>query len=347
MKDQPAVDREQNPSARGCAAGTGPAAPAQPAAQRPSRPRTWPAYLELAQSGELRRRAEQARSALAVCRVCPRRCEVNRLAGEVGFCGIGRLARVASAFPHYGEEDCLRGWQGSGTIFLGGCNLRCVFCQNHDISHRPAGDLLNAGELAAVMLRLQAAGCHNINWVTPSHVVPQLLEALALAAEAGLRLPIVYNSSGYDSVETLRWLDGVVDIYMPDFKFWSPEAARRLAHAPDYPERTRAAIREMHRQVGDLQFDEHGLARRGLLVRHLVMPGNLAGTAEIAGWLVREISPHTYINLMDQYHPAGRVLGPAGARLYPELQRRITRAEWRRAREVAEQAGLYRFDHRA
>ncbi|GIX50283.1 MAG: radical SAM protein [Limisphaera sp.] len=347
MKDQPTVDLDQKPSERDRASGTAPTPSAEPAAQRSREPRTWPAYLELAQSGELRRRAEQARSALAVCRVCPRRCEVNRLADKVGVCGIGRQARVASAFPHFGEEDCLRGWRGSGTVFLGGCNLRCVFCQNHDISHRPAGEAMTAEQLAGVMLALQAAGCHNINWVTPSHVVPQLLEALALAAEAGLRLPIVYNSSGYDSVETLRWLEGVVDIYMPDFKFWSPEVARRLAHASDYPETARAAIREMHRQVGDLQLDENGLARRGLLVRHLVMPENLAGTAEIADWLVREISPHTYINLMDQYHPAGRVLGPAGASLYPELQRRITRAEWRRARQLAEQAGLYRFDHRA
>lgn len=240
----------------------------------------------------------------------------------------------------------MRGWRGSGTIFLAGCNLRCVFCQNFDISHQPAGKLLSAEALAELMLALQDAGCHNINWVTPSHVVPQLLEALSLAAEAGLSLPIVYNSSGYDALETLRWLDGVVDIYMPDFKFWSSAVARRLARAPDYPEVARAAIREMHRQVGDLVLDERGLARRGLLVRHLVMPENLAGTAELASWLAREISPHTWVNLMDQYHPAGKVVDPVGRRLYPELTRRITREEWSRAQGDAEKAGLYRFDAR-
>lgn len=309
-------------------------------------PQTWPAYLRLAQTGELRQRAEQARQTLAACRVCPHKCGVNRLSDETGICGIGRLARVASAFPHFGEEDCLRGWRGSGTIFLGGCNLRCVFCQNHDISHRPAGEPMPPQTLAKLMLALQDAGCHNINWVTPSHVVPQLLEALALAAEAGLHLPIVYNSSGYDSLETLRWLDGVVDIYMPDFKFWSAEVARRLTHAPDYPAIARAAIREMHRQVGDLELDEHGLARRGLLVRHLVMPENLAGTADVAAWLAREISPRTYFNLMDQYHPAGRVLSPTGRQLWPELTRGITRAEYQCARSAAEQAGLTRFDER-
>ncbi|MCS7089302.1 MAG: hypothetical protein RMN51_06095 [Verrucomicrobiota bacterium] len=205
---------------------------------------------------------------------------------------------------------------------------------------------MTASELAKVMLSLQAAGCHNINWVTPSHVVAQLLEALAIAADAGLRLPIVYNSSGYDSVDTLRWLEGVVDIYMPDFKFWSPDVSNRLAQALDYPEVARAAIREMHRQVGDLVLDPNGLARRGLLVRHLVMPGNLAGTAAVAAWLAREISPHTWINLMDQYHPAGLMTVRDNRHKYPDLQRRITAEEWQRARGETEQAGLYRFDSR-
>ncbi|MEJ5237331.1 radical SAM protein [Limisphaera sp. VF-2] len=312
----------------------------------PAPPRTWPAYLGLLQDGTLRQRAALAREALAACRVCPRQCGVNRLENKTGVCGVGRLAVVASAFPHFGEEDCLRGWGGSGTIFLSGCNLRCVFCQNHDISHTVRGQPMTAEQLADVMLALQKAGCHNINWVTPSHVVPQLLEALALAAEAGLQLPIVYNTSAYDAVETLRWLDGVVDIYMPDFKFWSPAVARRLAHAEDYPEMARAALREMHRQVGDLILDEHGLARRGLLVRHLVMPHNLAGTAEVTAWLARELSPHTYLNLMDQYRPAGQVTGPEGHRRFPELGRPITAAEWRRARAEAERAGIHRFDVR-
>jgi len=317
-----------------------------PEVTAPSKPGSYPSYLALLENGQLRQRAALALEALAPCRVCPRQCGVNRAEDKTGVCGIGRFAVVASAFPHFGEEDCLRGWNGSGTVFLSGCNLRCVFCQNFDISHAPTGRRCRAEELAELMLALQEAGCHNINWVTPSHVVPQLLEGLALAAEAGLRLPIVYNSSGYDSLETLRWLNGVVDIYMPDFKFWSPAVARRLAHAEDYPEVARAALREMHRQVGDLVLDENGLARRGLLVRHLVMPENLAGTAEVAAWLARELSPHTYLNLMDQYRPAGQVSGPQGRSRFPELTRPITTSEWQRARSDAQKAGLYRFDRR-
>ncbi|WCJ60127.1 radical SAM protein [Fontisphaera persica] len=300
-----------------------------------------PSYVALARSGELQERAQRARAALAACRLCPRGCGVNRLADERGRCGVGRQAVVSSAFPHLGEEDCLRGWRGSGTIFFSGCNLRCVFCQNDDISHDArAGAAVTAEELAGLMLELQAAGCHNINWVTPSHVAPQLLEGLARAAERGLRLPIVYNSSGYDDVETLRWFEGVVDIYLPDFKFWEPAVAERLAQAPDYPEVARAALKEMHRQVGDLVVDEQGLARRGLLVRHLVMPQQLAGTRALAEWLRREISPHTCLNLMAQYHPAGRVATAQGAQLYPELTRPITAAEYRQAQDDARAAGL-------
>ncbi|MCX8155959.1 MAG: radical SAM protein [Verrucomicrobiae bacterium] len=304
-------------------------------------PPSLPSYLALARSGELHRRAATACAALAACRLCPRQCGVNRLHNERGRCGLGRLAVVASAFPHLGEEDCLRGWRGSGTLFFTGCNLHCVFCQNYDISHHPLGGApLNPSQLANLMLELQAAGCHNLNWVTPSHLAPQLLEALALAAERGLSLPIVYNSSGYDAVETLRWFEGVVDIYLPDFKFWDPAVADRLAQAPDYPAVARAAVKEMHRQVGDLVLDDHGLARRGLLVRHLVMPHNLAGTAALAQWLAREISPHTRLNLMAQYHPAGRVATPQGAQLYPELTRRITPAEFHQACAAARHAGL-------
>ncbi len=301
-----------------------------------------PAYLELARRDELRRRAAEAVATLGHCRLCPRACGVNRLRDQTGVCRIGRYARVASAFPHLGEEDCLRGWRGSGTIFFSGCNLRCVFCQNHDISHAPAGKPVTAEHLAAVMLELQAAGCHNLNWVTPSHVVPQLLEALPLAAAAGLHLPIVYNSSGYDAVDTLRWLEGVVDIYLPDFKFWDPAVARRLAHAPDYPEVARAAIREMHRQVGDLVCDASGLARRGLLVRHLVLPAGLAGTRLVAEWLAREISPHTRVNVMAQYHPDGRVL--MAPRQFPELTRPLDPDEYRQARVDAQAAGLTRLE---
>lgn len=306
-----------------------------------------PGYLALARSGELSRRANAAREQLAACRLCPRQCGANRLNDQCGQCGVGRLARVSSWFPHLGEEDCLRGWRGSGTLFFSGCNLHCVFCQNYDISHHPrAGAAVTARELATMMLELQAAGCHNINWVTPSHVAPQLLEALAVAAERGLNLPLVYNSSGYDSVETLRWFEGVVDIYMPDFKFWDATVAARLADAPDYPDVARAAMKEMHRQVGDLVLDDNGLARRGLLVRHLVMPHELAGTSAFTEWLAQEISPHTHLNVMAQYHPDGRVAGPQGAQLYPELARPITAAEYQKALAASQAAGLYRFDHR-
>jgi putative pyruvate formate lyase activating enzyme len=307
---------------------------------------THPAYLALARTGELQRRAARAVAALGECRCCPRQCGAKRLNDQTGFCRTGRFVRVASAFPHLGEEDCLRGWNGSGTIFFSGCNLRCVFCQNYDISHKPSGRLTSAERLAEIMIELQNLGCHNINWVTPSHVVPQVLEALALAVGRGLGIPMVYNSGGYDSVETLRWLEDVVDIYMPDFKFWDPAVAGRLATARDYPAVARAAIREMHRQVGDLELDENGLARRGLLVRHLVMPNGLAGTAEIAGWLAQEISPQTYINVMDQYHPEGEVLPAPAKRVYADLARPLTAEEYRKAIAQARKAGLSRFDQR-
>ncbi len=301
-----------------------------------------PAYLALYRSGELARRVEQARQELAACRVCPRNCGVNRLEDEQGFCRTGRYAIVSSAFPHFGEEDVLRGWRGSGTIFFSMCNLRCVFCQNYEISQQGEGRPLSPEAIAALMLRLQAMGCHNINWVTPEHVVPQVLEALLIAVEGGLRIPIVYNTSAYDSLRSLQLLDGVVDIYMPDFKFWSPELARRYLKAADYPEVARRVLKEMHRQVGVLKVDEHGLAKRGVLVRHLVMPGYLEETRQILRWLATELSPDTYVNLMDQYYPAGRVL--AGG--YPELNRRLTGEEFRQAQEFAREAGLWRLDER-
>lgn len=305
---------------------------------------TFPAYLALAGSGELRRRATAAVEGLARCHFCPRDCAADRARNHAGQCQGRRHAQVASHAPHHGEEDCLRGWRGSGTIFFSGCNLGCVFCQNWEISHDCEGEVAPAERLAEMMLELQAAGCHNINWVTPSHVVPQALEALVFAAERGLRLPIVYNTGAYDSMECLRLLDGVVDIYMPDFKFWDPAMAGWLAKARDYPEVARRVIREMHRQVGDLVLDDDGLARRGLLVRHLVMPDGLAGTADIASWLAAEVSPDTYINLMAQYHPAGAVAQPDPARQYCELRRGITAEEFRAAMDSARAAGLRRFD---
>jgi len=301
-----------------------------------------PAYRALLGSGELARRVEQALAGLEVCQVCPRLCGINRLEDEVGVCRTGRYARISSYFPHPGEENPLRGWRGSGTIFFVWCNLRCVFCQNFEISQSAEGRTETPERIARMMLDLQEQGCHNINFVTPEHVVPQMLEALQIAAQGGLNLPIVYNTSAYDSLESLHLLDGVVDIYMPDFKIWDPALAKRYLKAEDYPEVARAAIREMHRQVGDLLLDERGIARRGLLLRHLVMPGGAAGTPEVARWLAEDVSRDTYINLMAQYHPAGRV----GRERYPELNRRITHQEYREAYQAAQAAGLWRFDER-
>jgi putative pyruvate formate lyase activating enzyme len=302
-----------------------------------------PAYLEAYRSGMLARKVEKALRMLRTCRVCPRYCDVDRTGGQLGVCASGRYADVASYFPHFGEEDCLRGWRGSGTVFFGRCNLKCVFCQNFEISRLNRGALpLRPEQLARVFLYLQERGCHNLNWVTPEHVVPQVLEALLLAVEEGLRLPIVYNTSAYDSMESLQLLDGVVDIYMPDFKYWDPEKARRYLKAPDYPEVARQAIREMYRQVGPLVVDEDGLALRGLLIRHLIMPGGLEDTRRILEWIVEELGPDTYVNLMDQYHPAGLV---AQGR-YPELKRPITDEEWAEAVAYARELGLWRLDRR-
>jgi putative pyruvate formate lyase activating enzyme len=306
------------------------------------------AYIASSRAGELSRRAEEAARGLEHCGLCPRACGVDRLTSAGGVCGAGRFATVASAFPHLGEEDCLRGTRGSGTIFFSPCNLRCVFCQNWELSHFSDGEQLSAEALAEVMLDLQRRGCHNVNLVTPTHVVPQILEALALAVPAGLTLPLVYNSSGYDALETLRALDGVVDIYMPDFKFWSDATASRLAAAPDYPQRARGALREMHRQVGVLRCGADGLARRGLLVRHLVMPGQGDEAAAIFDWLARELSADTYVNLMAQYHPAHRVGEPddRGQRRFAEIDRRVMPAELAAAQAAAVHAGLWRFDER-
>ena len=300
-----------------------------------------PAYLETHRSGELRRRVERGLEMLRSCRVCPRNCDVDRLADQRAVCVTGRHAVVASHFAHFGEEDCLRGWRGSGTIFFANCNLKCVFCQNFDISQRPAGTAAPAAKLAEMMLELQGQGCHNINFVTPEHVVPQVIEALPLAIDGGLRIPLVYNTSGYDSLESLRLLDGVVDVYMPDFKCWDPEVARRYLKAENYPQAVREGLREMHRQVGDLVLDENGLARRGLLVRHLVMPGGIAGTREIMRFLARELSPNTYVNLMDQYRPAGKT------ERYPEIHRRMYEAEYDEAHAIAREEGISRLDARA
>ncbi|MEP0766844.1 MAG: radical SAM protein [Fimbriimonadia bacterium] len=298
-----------------------------------------PAYLSLAESGELERRAVAAREMLADCRTCPRACRVDR-AQETGTCGIGRHAKVSSYGPHHGEERCLSGTRGSGTVFFAGCNLRCVFCQNFDISHGEEGVEVSAERLARIFLAVQEYGCHNLNLVTPSHVVPHILEALPIAVAKGFCLPIVYNTSAYDSLESLRLLDGIVDIYMPDFKLWDKDAAERYLTAPNYPQAAREAIREMHRQVGVLRFDERGLAVRGVLVRHLVMPGRGDDTTAILRFLATEIAPDTYVNVMAQYRPAGLV----SLRSFPEIYRRISDAEYREALRLAGELGL-RLDH--
>ena len=307
-------------------------------------PQQEPSYLALYRSGELDRRVTEGLSLLRSCSVCPRACHVDRLADETKLCHTGRWARVSACFPHFGEEDCLRGWGGSGTIFFSWCNLRCVFCQNWETSQGGLGEEVDARTLAALMLDLQERGCHNVNLVTPEHVVPQLLEALPHAIGAGLRLPIVYNTSAYDSLESLRLLDGIVDIYMPDFKVWRPARAARWLGAKDYPAVARAALTEMHRQVGDLRIDSDGLAVRGLLVRHLVMPDSHDDTRAIVQWLADTLGTDTYLNVMGQYRPEGRVLRERGR--WPALERGISRDEAADAVALARAAGLQRLDGR-
>jgi len=245
---------------------------------------------------------DQAYKLLKGCRVCPRECGVDRTAGQVGFCGVTHRLRVASAAAHFGEEAPLVGTGGSGTIFLSGCNLACIFCQNYQISQEREGRAISTEEMVRIMLALQGQGCHNINFVSPTHFGPQIMGAIEGAREQGLQVPIVYNSGGYDSVEMLHLLDGYVDIYMPDAKYWDEAIAEELSSAPNYPEVMRGALKEMHRQVGALVI-ENGIATRGLLVRHLVLPGGLAGSTQIIDFIAREISPNTYVNVMGQYRP--------------------------------------------
>jgi len=296
------------------------------------------AYLELYRSGKLRERIEAAVSSLESCSLCPHSCGVNRLTGDVGKCRTPREAIVSSYGPHFGEEAPLVGGHGSGTIFFTNCNLRCQFCQNYSISQLGEGEKVNREELADMMLSLQAKGCHNINLVSPTHLVPQILEAVEIAVESGLHLPLVYNSGGYDSVETLRILDGIVDIYMPDMKYDDEETAKELSGIESYPSTNKAAIKEMHRQVGDLKINEQGVAERGLLVRHLVLPNGLAGTKGIVNFLSREISPNTYVNIMAQYYPCYRAFQ------IESLVRRISPVEFHEALSLAREAGLSRLD---
>jgi len=299
-----------------------------------------PAYLSLLPSGELQRRANEAHKRLACCDLCAWECKVDRTAsgGKRGVCRTGAKARVSSYGPHHGEENPLRGWHGSGTIFFARCNLHCQYCQNFDISQADFGVEVEAEDLAAIMLELQMVGCHNINLVSPSHVVAQILSALVLAARQGLQLPLVYNTGGYDSMTALRLLDGVIDIYMPDMKYADAHTASHLSKAKDYPAINRRAVKEMHRQVGDLQQDERGLATRGLLLRHLVLPNGLAGTEAVVHFLAEEISAGTYLNLMDQYRPAFH------AHNFPQLARPTTPEEFQAAVRLAGAAGLHRLD---
>ncbi len=299
-----------------------------------------PCYIDTFQSGLLKKKARQAAEILQSCTLCPRKCRVNRQAGEKGICRTTDQAFVYGYHAHFGEEAPLVGRYGSGTIFFTHCNLKCNFCQNFEISHKGTGKPVSNMELANMMLGLQNEGCHNINLVTPSHVVPQILSAVQLAAERGLTLPLVYNSSAYDAVETLRLLDGVVDIYMPDFKFWDPRTSDITCGAPDYPDVVRKAILEMHRQVGDLVMDASGLANRGLLIRHLVMPDGLAETLEIMKFIATKISVNTYVNVMPQYHPSGDI----GS--IKSLRRQITPKEHAKALQYALEAGLTRIDQR-
>ena len=298
-----------------------------------------PCYLKLLRGGAFRERIRQAFRHLERCDLCARYCYVNRLLTVRGaVCRTGECAVVHSFAPHHGEEDALRGRKGSGTIFFSWCNLRCVFCQNWEITHKGIGKAVQPKELAAMMLDLQEQGCHNINLVSPSHVVAQVLAAVEIAAREGLRLPLVYNTGGYDSSEALALLDGVIDIYMPDLKYGDSLIARKYSKAPNYFEVNRMAVKEMYRQVGDLILDPNGLARRGLLIRHLVLPGNLAGSERVFDFIAREISPNTYLNLMDQYRPCYR------ADEYPPLDRPITTAEYGTALELAKRYGLRRLD---
>jgi putative pyruvate formate lyase activating enzyme len=299
------------------------------------------AYLATYARGAFPERIAKAFALLKPCTLCPRKCSLDRTAGGKGFCRAGALPEISSYGPHFGEERPLVGRHGSGTIFLTYCNLGCIFCQNYPLSRLGEGEEISCERFSAIMVELQRRGCHNINFVSPSHFVPQILKALPGAIEMGLSVPLVYNTGGYDSVETLRLLDGVFDIYMPDFKFTRGDIAAACAEAPDYPEVVRAALKEMHRQTGDLILDEEGIALRGLLVRHLVLPEGLAGTREAMRFLAGSISPRTYVNIMDQYRPCGDIIPPGSP-----LSRRITPQEFREAIAIAGEEGVTRIDVR-
>jgi putative pyruvate formate lyase activating enzyme len=296
------------------------------------------AYIKSFEKGLLQKKIQAAYKILNSCTLCPRQCRINRMSGETGSCKTAKQAWVSSYNPHFGEEAPLVGTHGSGTIFFTHCNLMCLFCQNFDISHEGYGQEVSDKQLAAMMVALQQQGCHNINFVTPSHVVPQILSALAIAIQQGLSVPLVYNSGGYDLPATLRLLEGVFDIYMPDFKFWDAQVAETACQAKDYPQIARRALREMHRQVGDLKIDENGIAQKGLLIRHLVLPGGLAGTREIMRFIAREISTNSYVNIMSQYRPCGRAAEIKG---FSSL---LSKVDFQTALREAAAEGITRLD---
>ncbi|OGP73023.1 MAG: radical SAM protein [Deltaproteobacteria bacterium RBG_16_49_23] len=295
-----------------------------------------PSYMSLFEKGELEKRVRFLTDILKECRLCPRECRINRLSGEVGYCKAPPELMISSAFPHFGEEPPLVGYDGSGTIFLTHCSLRCLFCQNYDISHEGRGEPVTPSDMARTMKRLQELGCHNINFVTPTHYTPQIIASLPEAIEMGLHLPIVYNCSGYESLEVIQLLDGIVDIYMPDAKYMDEKCARRYSNAPDYPEALKKILKEMHRQVGDLKMNSAGIAERGLLIRHLVMPGEAASSEAVLKFIAEEISVHSYVNIMDQYRPEYRAFD------HPEISRRITHQEYLEAVQLAKRYRLYR-----
>ena len=303
-------------------------------------PREYPAYRNLLENGILKQRVEQAYAHLSICDVCAWECPVDRRAGRMGVCRTGELAKVSSYGPHFGEEAPLTGIRGSGTIFFTRCNLRCQYCQNHNISQTDRGELVEPKTIAAMMLELQSRGCHNINFVSPSHVVPQILAAVWIAAQEGLQIPLVFNSGGYDSMVMLELLDGVIDIYMPDMKYGDAELAKRYSRIRNYPKVNQQVVKEMHRQVGNLSINEHGIAKRGLLVRHLVLPNNLAGTEEIISYLSNQVSTRTYLNIMSQYRPAYK------SHLYPALNRRVTNQEYEDVVHFALKAGMSNLDQK-
>ena len=295
-----------------------------------------PPYINLYKTGKLQKRIILLNDMLKKCELCPRRCQVNRLQGELGFCRAGEQLMISSASPHFGEEAPLVGNRGSGTIFLTHCNLRCIFCQNYDISHQGNGEIVSSEQLARYMHALQERGCHNINFVTPTHYLPQIMAALPYAIDLGLHVPLVYNCGGYESLEVIKLLDGIIDIYMPDVKFADRRVANKYTQTPDYPEVVKDILQEMHRQVGDLYINEEGIAERGLLIRHLVMPHGLAGTREIMHFIASKISSGSYLNIMNQYRPEYKSCN------FPELNRGISSREYREAITCAQAEGLSR-----